>query len=73
MKGNNKEKAYEYLEEYNSKIFKTSFMVTLFRQDPLFDNIHHEERFQQIYQEIKAKYQREHDKLQAWLEKGGMI
>jgi adenylate cyclase len=68
-----KEKAYEYLEEYNSKMFEHSNMVTLFRHDPLFNSIRQEARFQQIYQEIKAKYQCEHDKLQSWLEEEGMI
>jgi len=68
-----KEKAYENLDEYNTKNFENAQIVMYMGWDPLFDSIREEERFQRIYHDIKAKYQREHDKLEAWMEKEGMM
>jgi TolB-like protein len=68
-----KEKAYENLDKYNTKNFENAQIVMYLGWDPMFNSIRDEERFQQIYRDIKAKYQREHDKLKAWMEKAGMI
>jgi hypothetical protein len=68
-----KEKAYENLDKYNTKNFENAQIVMYLGWDPMFNSIREEERFQQIYRDIKAKYQREHDKLKAWMEKAGMI
>jgi tetratricopeptide (TPR) repeat protein len=68
-----KEKAYEYLEEYNTKKFEGAGAIQYFRLDPLFNSIREEERFQQILYDLQAKYQREHDKLKVWMEEEGII
>ena len=67
-----KEQAYEALEEYNTKKSESAIIPIWMETDPLFDSIREEERFQQIYREIRAKYQREHDKLKAWMEEEGI-
>jgi tetratricopeptide (TPR) repeat protein len=68
-----KEKAYEALEEYNTKKSESAIIPFWMKTDPLFNSIREEERFQRIYRDIKAKYQREHDKLKAWMEEEGII
>jgi len=68
-----KEKAYEALDEYNTKKSESAIIPIWMKTDPLFNSIREEERFQRIYRDIKAKYQREHDKLKAWMEEEGIM
>ena len=64
----NKDKAYSYLEEWSQMDTFPLWWVTLFKNDPLFNIIRDEKRFQQIVSEVEAKYQAEHDKVRQWLE-----
>jgi len=68
-----KEKAYQYLDEFSKKGFHPLWLLTMFKHDPLFDNIREEERFQEIQQTIETKFQKEHDKVKVWLEEEGML
>jgi tetratricopeptide (TPR) repeat protein len=67
-----KELAYKHLEEFaktNSQILY--IIVMLKQQDPLFDSIREEERFQEILQNMEAKYQAEHERVRKWMEEQG--
>jgi TolB-like protein/Tfp pilus assembly protein PilF len=66
-------KAYQYLDEFNTMNFYPSWLVSLSKQDPLFDSIRNEERFQKILQNMEAKYQAEHERVRKWLEEQGML
>jgi len=68
-----KEKAFQYLDEFNTWNFYPLWWVNLARHDPLFDNIRSEERFQKILQNMEAKYQAEHERVKKWLEEQGML
>ena len=68
-----KENAYKYLEElYNKKVF-ASWWVNFINNDPLFDNIRNEPRFQAVVKHIENGYQAEHERVGKWLEEQGML
>ena len=66
-----KEKAYQYLDEFNKKNIYPIWWVTFIKHDPLFDSIREEDRFQKISQNVEAKYQAEHERVRKWLEEQG--
>jgi len=68
-----KEKAYKYLDEFNTKNFFQLWWINLAKHDPLFDSIRNEERFQKILQNMEAKYQAEHERVRKWLEEQGRL
>jgi TolB-like protein/Tfp pilus assembly protein PilF len=68
-----KEKAYQYLDEFNTLNFYPSWVISLIKQDPLLDSIRNEERFQMILQNMEAKYQAEHERVRIWLDEKGML
>jgi len=49
------------------------WMIANIKNDPLFDRIRDEPEFQQIVKDVEAKYQAEHERVRAWLEKEGML
>jgi TolB-like protein len=67
-----KNKAYQYLDEFNTMNFYPSWVISLIKNDPLFNSIRSEERFQKILQNMEAKYQAEHERVGKWLEEQGM-
>jgi len=68
-----KEKAYQYLTEFSTKESFPLWWVSLFRIDPLFDSLRDEPEFQQILQDVEAKYQAEHERVRQWLEENDML
>jgi len=69
-----KEKAYEYLDEFNKNKKVLAYWWTIFfRHDPLLDSLRGEERFQQIIKELEVKYQAEHERVRKWLEETGQL
>jgi len=68
-----KEKAYQYLDELVQRKSFPAWWIDFARHDPLFNSIREEERFQKIYQNMEAKFQKEHDRVKAWLEEEGML
>jgi len=68
-----KNKAYENLRLFNHRQRMPIYMTTLIKVDPLFDNIRDEPEFQQIVQDIAAKYQAEHERVRQWLEENEML
>ena len=68
-----KEKAFENLRTCYQKEKMTLGMVSLIKDDPLFDKIRGEPEFQQIVKDMEAKYQAEHERVRKWLEEQGML
>ena len=69
-----KEQAYSHLEAYAASNFQVALLVIMLKKtDPLFENIRHEERFQQIVKDAEAKYQAEHERVKQWLEENDML
>jgi TolB-like protein len=68
-----KEKAYQYLDEFSKLNFYPFWWIGLAKHDPLFTGIRNEERFQKILQNMEAKYQTEHERVRKWLEEQGEI
>ena len=68
-----KTKAYQHLDEYN-KINNFSLTeISFVENDPLYESIRDEERFQKIVQNMKAKNQAEHERVRKWLEENYML
>jgi hypothetical protein len=69
----NKEKAYRNLDEFNTMDFFDLMLISFIENDPMFASIRGEERFQKIVQDMKAKNQAEHDRVEKWLVEKGML
>ncbi len=68
-----KEKSFLYLEElYKKKVFGV-WWVKFIKEDPLFENIRNEPRFQAVVRHIEAGFQAEHDRVGKWLAEQGMM
>ena len=67
----NKEIAYRYLDDFSTRNFYPLWWVTLAKNDPLFNTIRTDERFQAILQSMEAKYRAEHERVRKWLENKG--
>ena len=64
-----KAKAIENLKTFKHNIpIALQGYVTLAHDDPLFDPIREEPEFNQILQDLEAKYQAEHERVRQWLE-----
>jgi len=63
-----KDKAYENLRIFNQNETEPFWMVTLIKDDPLFNSIRDESEFQQIVRDVEVKYQAEHERVRKWLE-----
>ena len=72
FRGDNK-KAIQYLEKFNDKYSFPLWCVNLIKNDPLFDSMRNESRFQAIVKDVEAKYQAEHDRVGKWLTEQGML
>jgi len=68
-----KDKAFENLRIFNQRQIMPSWAVSLFKIDPLLDNIRDEPEFQQIARDVEAKYQAEHERVRQWLEENDML
>jgi tetratricopeptide (TPR) repeat protein len=69
----NKEKAYENLRIFNQRQIIPLWMLTLIKDDPLFNDIKSEPEFQQIVRDVEAKYQAEHERVRKWMEEQGTL
>ncbi len=67
-----KVKAYRYLDESDKKNTYPLWWITLIKNDPMFNNIRNEERFQKIQRNMESKYIAEHERVRKWLEEQGM-
>jgi TolB-like protein/Tfp pilus assembly protein PilF len=68
-----KGKAYKNLKIWDRIPVCPLYMVTLVKNDPLFNSIRNEPEFQQIVKDVEAKYQEEHERVRKWLEEQGML
>jgi len=68
-----KDKAYENLKIFNQRQSMTIRMVNRIKYHPLFDTIRDEPEFQQIVQDMEAKYQAEHERVRQWIEENDML
>ena len=68
-----KVKAYENLRIFNQRKVESLWMLSLIKNDPLFDSIRKEPEFQQIVRDVEAKYQGEHERVRKWLEENKML
>ncbi len=68
-----REKAFENLRKLNQSNTTVLWIVTLIRNDPLFDGIRDEPEFQQIVRDVEAKYQAEHERVRQWMEENDML
>lgn len=69
-----KEMAYRHLEEFVKTDYQILYIIMMLKQqDPLFNSIREEERFQQLLHTMEAKYQAEHERVRKWLEEQGML
>jgi len=67
------ERAIQLLQEVNNnKNFFQSWYITQFENEPFFESISSDERFQKVLGDMKAKYQKEHDRVKQWLEEEGI-
>jgi TolB-like protein/Flp pilus assembly protein TadD len=66
------DKTYENLRIFNQKQRMPSWIVTIIKNDPLFDSIRDEPEFQQIVRDVEAKYQAEHERVRKWLEENDL-
>jgi TolB-like protein/Tfp pilus assembly protein PilF len=69
----NKEKAYKYLDEFNTMNFFNLFWISLTKHNPFMASISNEVRYQKILQNMEAEYQAEHERVRKWLEEKGML
>jgi len=67
------EKAIEYLRIFNQRETMEWWCVSMLKKDPLFKNIRDEPEFQQIFKDVEAKYQAEHERVRQWLEENDML
>ena len=56
-----------------SKLGNTSVHVNKMRNSPMMDNIRNEPGFDEIMDELEAKYQAEHERVRKWLEENDML
>ena len=68
-----REKAYQYLEEYSEKSYFRPPEISLTKHDPFFAGIRNEERFKKIVQKMETKYRAEHERVRKWLEEQRML
>ena len=68
-----KDKAYQYLEEVVKLEFFQLWWITLIKNEPMFENIRNEERFQKIINDMVAKHNTKHESVKRWLEEQGKI
>lgn len=68
-----KSKAYEDLMVFNQRKSFGLWMVTLIKNDPMFNSIRNDEEFQRITRDVEAKYQSEHERVGRWMEEQGLL
>lgn len=67
-----KVKAYYYLEDVDKKNAYPLWWIILLKNDPMFNNIRNEDRFQKIERNMESKYNAEHERVMKWLTEQGM-
>jgi len=68
-----KDKAYENLRIFNQRQIMPYWMTLNIKDVPLFDSIRDEQEFQQIIDDVEAKYQSEHERVRQWLMENDLL
>jgi tetratricopeptide (TPR) repeat protein len=68
-----KEKAYKYLAELKKRPGYPIWWVNLIKDDPMFESIRSEPRFQEIVRHVEEKFQNEHNRVLDWLEEEDLL
>lgn len=63
-----RDKAYQYLDEFSKKSFYPLWWITLVKHDPFFTSIRNDAKFQGILRDMQLKYKAEHERVSKWLE-----
>ncbi len=63
-----RDKAYQYLDEFSKKKVYPLWWITLSKHDPFFTSLRNDEKFQRILRDMQLKYQAEHERVGKWLE-----
>jgi TolB-like protein len=64
-------KAYQYLNEVDKSGYFDLLVIIDCKHGPWFAGLRNEARFQKILQNMEARYQTEHERVQKWLEEQG--
>jgi len=72
------DRAFEYLRLFNQEdpdnIWEVGIgMLTLIQNDPLFDGIRDEPEFQEIVDDVEARFQVRHEKTRKWMEENDLL
>jgi TolB-like protein/Flp pilus assembly protein TadD len=65
--------AFKYLRLLNQKQHIPVRIVVFLKADPAFNDIRDEPEFKQIFSDIEAKYQAEHERVRKWLEENDLL
>lgn len=68
-----KDEAYKNLDILKKRKSFAHWWTVFLKNDPLFDNIRKEARFQQIVKEVESKYLEEHERTKKLLEEAGIL
>lgn len=68
-----KEKAYMLLNEVEAIDFVPFWQVVVMKNDPLFESLRGEPRYEQFIQNMDAKYNKEHDRISIILKEKGLL
>ena len=68
-----KELAYQNLGKFNQDNFYSFWLINLAKNDPMFNNIRDEPRFQELIQSLENKNRVKREEVSAWLEENDML
>lgn len=68
-----KNKAMEYFSKISLQFCRQKWVITFMELDPILNNIRSDERFQQILNNSKSDWQREHEKILIWLQQNNLL
>jgi tetratricopeptide (TPR) repeat protein len=67
------EKAIQYFSKISDSFLRQKWFIITMEYDPLLVNIRSDERFQKILTKTKSNWQKEHDKIQIWLQQNNLL
>jgi len=67
-----KKNAYKYLHFFDRSQVFPLWVVTLLKNDPLFNSFRNKPEFQQIVKAVESKYQAEHERVGKWINEQGI-
>jgi hypothetical protein len=68
-----KAKSLEFLEKIDLEVLNNGWYIEDMELSPFFSSVRNDARFQDLYQRMKVKWQKEHDLVAAWLEENKLM